>query len=97
LVGGYTCGHLYRPLSNNNKQLTITIEDDGKGVASDKLDIIFTPFVKLEANRSREQGHFGLGLAICAKVVDWHKGSITTTNNQRLSGACFTLKFPLKA
>ncbi|MGL1955763.1 MAG: ATP-binding protein [Colwellia sp.] len=78
-----------------NKELVITIEDDGKGIASDKLDVIFTPFVKLEANRSREQGHFGLGLAICAKVVDWHQGTITTSNNEHLCGACFTLTFPM--
>lgn len=93
---GYANKQVLVTLSNENKQLIITVEDDGKGVASDKLDIIFTPFVKLEADRSREQGHFGLGLAICAKVIDWHKGSITTSNNQRLAGACFTLKFPLK-
>ncbi|MBL4630398.1 MAG: ATP-binding protein, partial [Paraglaciecola sp.] len=78
-----------------NKDLIITVEDDGKGVANDKLDVIFTPFVKLDSDRSREQGHFGLGLAICAKVLDWHQGSITTSNNERLSGACFTLVFPL--
>ncbi len=79
-----------------NKQLIITIEDDGKGIADDKLDVVFTPFVKLDPERSREQGHFGLGLAICAKVVDWHQGAITTSNNERLSGACFTLKLPIQ-
>ncbi|MCW8831819.1 MAG: ATP-binding protein [Colwellia sp.] len=93
---GYANNQVLINLTINNKQLTITIEDDGKGVASDKLDVIFTPFVKLDPNRSREQGHFGLGLAICAKVVDWHQGTITTMNNNRLSGACFTLSFPLK-
>lgn len=78
-----------------HNKLIITIEDDGKGIDNDKLDIIFTPFVKLEATRSREQGHFGLGLAICAKVIDWHQGTITTSNNEGLCGACFTLTFPV--
>ncbi len=78
------------------KQLIITIEDDGKGIAADKLDVVFTPFVKLDPERSREQGHFGLGLAICAKVVDWHHGTISTDNNKRLSGACFTITFPIQ-
>ena len=74
--------------------MTITVEDDGKGIADDKLAIIFTPFVKLDADRSREQGHFGLGLAICSKVMDWHQGSINASNSKQLSGACFTLNFP---
>ena len=78
------------------QNLKITIEDDGDGIPADKLDIIFNPFVKLDANRSREQGHFGLGLAISAKVMDWHNGKITASNSEHYSGACFTLIFPLK-
>jgi len=92
---GYANSQVLLTLTTKNKQLIITVEDDGKGVAADKLAVIFTPFVKLEADRSREQGHFGLGLAICAKVLDWHQGTITTSNQQRLSGACFTLTLPL--
>jgi len=82
-------------LTNTDTALIIKVEDDGKGIASDKLDIIFTPFVKLEAERSREQGHFGLGLAICVKVLDWHQGTITASNGEQLSGACFTLTLPI--
>ncbi len=78
------------------QNMTITIEDDGKGIPIDKLDVIFNPFVKLDANRSREQGHFGLGLAISAKVMDWHNGKITASNSSQHSGACFTLTFPIK-
>ena len=92
---GYATSQVLLSVVVTNKQLIITVEDDGKGIASDKLDVIFTPFVKLDPERSREQGHFGLGLAICAKVLDWHHGTITTRNNNHLSGACFTLTFPL--
>lgn len=94
---GFANKHVLLSLSCNDKALTLTIEDDGKGIASDKLDIIFTPFVKLDAERSREQGHFGLGLAICVKVTDWHHGTITASNSNKLSGACFTLMLPINA
>ena len=40
-----------------NNELTITVADDGKGVSEDKIDIIFNPFVKLDADRSREQSN----------------------------------------
>jgi signal transduction histidine kinase len=83
-------------LSITTQSLIITIEDDGEGIPADKLDVIFNPFVKLDANRSREQGHFGLGLAISAKVMDWHNGKITAYNSEQHSGACFTLTFPIK-
>jgi len=91
---GYADSQVLLTIKNSSSQITITIEDDGKGIADDKLAIIFTPFVKLDADRSREQGHFGLGLAICSKVMDWHQGKITAHNSKKLSGACFTLTFP---
>jgi len=92
---GFASKQVLLNLSLNDKAMILTIEDDGKGIATDKLDVIFTPFVKLEAERSREQGHFGLGLAICVKVTDWHQGTITASNGEQLSGACFTLTFPI--
>jgi len=91
---GYANSQVLLSIHNTSSQVTISIEDDGKGIADDKLAIIFTPFVKLDADRSREQGHFGLGLAICSKVMDWHHGSINAGNSRQLSGACFTLTFP---
>ena len=93
---GFATKEVLLSLSVSETSLVIKVEDDGKGIDEDKLDIIFTPFVKLEAERSREQGHFGLGLAICAKVIDWHQGKISATNNNTLSGACFKLVFPKK-
>jgi len=94
---GYANQQVLLTLTVTAKQLLITVEDDGKGIDPDKLDVVFTPFVKLDVDRSREQGHFGLGLAICAKVADWHQGTIGVQNQQSLSGACFTLALPLVA
>ncbi|MCP4988115.1 MAG: two-component sensor histidine kinase [Colwellia sp.] len=91
---GYADSQVLLSIHNASSQVTITIEDDGKGIAADKLAVIFTAFVKLDADRSREQGHFGLGLAICSKVMDWHQGSINASNSKQLCGACFTLTFP---
>lgn len=91
---GYAKTQVLITLSAENQTVIITIEDDGKGIAHDNFNVIFTPFVKLDADRSREQGHFGLGLAICTKVMNWHHGSITASNSSTLKGACFTLSFP---
>jgi len=78
-----------------NQHVKLLVEDDGKGIPADKLEQIFEPFVKLDVNRSREQGHFGLGLAITAKVMSWHKAKVTVIQSQSLGGACFILTFPL--
>jgi signal transduction histidine kinase len=81
-------------VETNSQGFSISVEDDGKGIPIDKRDEIFSPFIKLDTTRSREQGHFGLGLAISAKVMDWHKGKIIVTAGTKLSGARFSLLFP---
>ncbi|WP_448566526.1 sensor histidine kinase [Thalassotalea ganghwensis] len=87
-------------LTKNIDDIEITVTDDGKGIANDKLREIFDPFVKLDADRSREQGHFGLGLAICKKVISWHKGAIVAKNGNTqtdsLAGAVFIIHLPKK-
>ena len=92
---GYADSNITIQLKDHHNAITITVADDGKGISEDKLDIIFSPFVKLDADRSREQGHFGLGLAICSKVMNWHQGTIDVANGTQLSGANFTLSFPI--
>jgi signal transduction histidine kinase len=77
------------------KSIFIHIEDDGAGIPKNKQQVIFEPFVKLDKNRARAEGHFGLGLAITAKVVSWHHAQITASDSTHLKGAdiciCFTV------
>jgi signal transduction histidine kinase len=91
----YANSEVILSVEQHNKSITISVEDDGKGIPHSKRAVIFSPFVKLDADRSRENGHFGLGLAISAKVMGWHHGSITAHDAIKLSGARFTLNFPL--
>ena len=84
-------------VNTNNQEFSIAVEDDGKGIPKDKRDVIFSPFIQLDSSRSREEGHFGLGLAISAKVMGWHQGEIRADASINLSGARFSLLFPAQA
>jgi signal transduction histidine kinase len=53
--------------------LQVTVADTGVGIAEDKLDYIFQPFVKDESEN--QQGK-GLGLAICQQLCKLLGGSI---------------------
>jgi len=92
----YAKAAVHVSIKEQNGMLNISITDDGKGIPENKLDVIFNPFVKLDTNRSREKGHFGLGLAICNKIMDWHQGRIMAKNSVEYGGASFMLLFPLK-
>lgn len=68
----------------------LTIGDDGPGIAQADAERIFDPFVQLA---ERNAQHFGLGLAIVRKVVDWHEGEIKVIRFAP-EGAVFELTLP---
>jgi signal transduction histidine kinase len=71
----------------------IRICDDGPGIPADKRDAIFEPFSRLETSRDKKSGGYGLGLAIAARIMQRHKGSIRVDNCEP-HGACFKLEWP---
>lgn len=66
---------------------TVRIEDDGPGVPEDQRTRIFEPMVRLVDDRGRHPG-LGMGLALAARVVEAHGGSIRVETSE-LGGACF--------
>jgi len=83
-------------LELQHQQILIHIVDDGPGIKQEDLASIFEPFVRLGTKRTREHGHFGLGLAITNKVMSWHGGAISASNDKELGGARFSLSLTEK-
>ena len=70
--------------------VTITVDDACGGIAADKLDRIFAPFVQGGGDGSG----FGLGLAIAREAAQAHGGSLVVENVAE-RGCRFTLTLPL--
>lgn len=58
------------------KEVTFHVQDQGKGISPEKLDIIFERFRQADASDSRSTGGTGLGLAICRSIIAQHGGRI---------------------
>lgn len=52
------------------------IADNGKGIPEDALQHLTEAFYRVDKSRSRAQGSAGLGLTLCAKIVELHHGTI---------------------
>ncbi len=70
-------------------EITITVKDNGPGIADKDLEFIFDPFF----TRKKKMG-MGVGLSICLGIIEDHQGTITVKNPPE-GGALFTIRLPL--
>ncbi|KGJ86723.1 ATP-binding protein [Colwellia psychrerythraea] len=82
-------------LAIENDQCIICVEDNGDGVSDEFKQVIFDAFSRGDQSRNRETGGFGLGLAIVARIMEWHQGHASIGDSE-LGGAAFTLTWPVK-
>lgn len=81
----------FLPNNNNTKYHKITIEDNGIGFEQEYAKKIFILFNRL--HNKNEYAGTGIGLAICKKIVENHKGFIFA-NSELNEGATFTVYIP---
>jgi two-component system sensor histidine kinase CpxA len=74
--------------------IEVMTEDQGPGVPEKDLARIFEPFYRVDASRDRAEGGEGLGLAIAARAVALHQGTIEARN---LAGAGLAVRIVLPA
>ena len=61
-------------------RVAIHVRDTGPGIAPDRMDEVFQPFVRLEGSRNRATGGVGLGLAVARQIARAHGGDVTLSN-----------------
>ncbi|MDE2891366.1 MAG: response regulator [Chloroflexota bacterium] len=76
-------------------QVTVTVTDEGIGVAADRLSSLFRKFTGITAEeRERDFARTGLGLAICKGIVEAHGGRIWAESDGPGTGARFSFTIP---
>ena len=74
---------------------TITVRDNGKGIARKEHKRIFEKFYRVDDLLARQQEGSGLGLSIVRHVVRAHRGRILV-DSEPGKGSTFTLMLPLR-
>ena len=78
---------IVRTSSIDESNVLIEVQDSGTGIAAEKLESIFDPFVT-----SKPEG-LGMGLSICRSIIERHGGKISAANNPE-RGAKFSIALP---
>lgn len=78
----------------DNDKLFVLWSDSAPGVSEDALTKLFDPLYRAEESRNRESGGAGLGLAIVAKIVEAHNGSISAQHSDK-GGITIRVELPL--
>lgn len=82
-------GELTINVFEDEKNLHISVEDTGVGIAEEDKPKIFTPLFTTKAKGQ------GFGLAVCKKLVEAHNGEISFESEQG-KGTRFKIKLPKK-
>ena len=77
-----------------DKDLLLTVDDEGAGIPPEHRQAMLEPFSRLETSRSRGTGGAGLGLAIARGLVEAHRGTLSIQEAPS-GGARIAVRLPL--
>lgn len=78
------------------RSVTISVTDNGEGIAAEHLSDIFNLFVQVGQSMSqRGESGLGLGLTLVRSVVEMHGGSVEAFSAGLGQGSCMLVQLPL--
>lgn len=89
----YGSSHIEVELKEDSRAISLSVKDDGIGIAQEAISHVFDRMYRVDKARSRKTGGSGLGLAIAKRIVELHDGEILLESVEG-KGSTFTLLFP---
>jgi signal transduction histidine kinase len=89
-----TGGRIEASVTSDPNAIEVRVADDGRGIKSDFLPVIFDRFRRADDRFTRAEGGLGLGLAIARQLVEMHGGTLTASSAGENRGSAFLVRLP---
>ncbi|KAA3624103.1 MAG: sensor histidine kinase [Proteobacteria bacterium] len=81
--------------AESNARIVIEVIDEGIGIKPEEIDRVFDRFYRSDAAKRYSAQGSGLGLAVAAKIIEQHNGSLTVAPNPAGRGTRVEITLPL--
>ncbi len=82
-------------IDSSETEAIVVFSDTGIGIKDEDMKDLFTEFVRIKSEKTRNITGSGLGLSIVRKVIELYKGTINVESTPE-SGSTFTVRLPKK-
>lgn len=90
-----TGAHVGIDLRREQNMAVIRVVDEGEGIPSDQLTMVFEMFTRIERSVQTANDGLGIGLALSRQLAELHGGTLTASSAGEGKGATFTLSLPI--
>ncbi|MDK2562635.1 ATP-binding protein [Romboutsia sedimentorum] len=87
-------GKISVDLKSDNKNIIVSVKDNGAGMPNNKLDIIFDRFGQVNSTLTKKCEGSGIGLSLVKSLIEMHGGSIDVKSEVG-KGSEFIFKLPI--
>ena len=78
----------------SERDITVTVRDNGKGIPSDRLNSVFDMFAQVDGSPVGTRSGLGIGLSLTKHLVELHGGTIEANSDGDGKGSIFVVKLP---
>jgi PAS domain S-box-containing protein len=87
-------GKIEIALRVEQREVIVSVRDNGIGIPEEMLDHIFEPFAQLDRSYERTDGGLGIGLTLAKRLIELHEGRIEARSEGRGKGTEILIRLP---
>ena len=88
-------GRIALEVRTNDGFVSISVRDNGIGIAADMLPRVFEMFTQVDRSMERSEGGLGIGLTLVQRLVEMHGGSVEARSDGPGKGSEFIIRLPI--